>query len=376
MSGSTSAEPLPPGFGIARVEETGTASHELIYEFEYFPKPIRKFDPYEPSGSLFLRPAVRKGKAPFQFWGNRVPMSADHARCWLGHVLLQEVANEKLALVEFIVRTEKELRHISADGAGTVGMGGAQRHAPHPDWLWHIWPKGSDVGVQNRSPVTELHMRMNANKGIIIELRGEWEGALASIYRVLHQYCDDDEGDSHWRPTPAPPMQITKVKARDHAETVRRNRLLGQQAPDHGLRMLHGTIDQWGEAERSLVRAVERAKAASKTADLSTAPQCCSELRDALTKAMEQRLRLRPEWSVTTAQAIETFLQRLLEASAIGSTEGSETSDALTSVLADTVELTVAICGLGIHPPECLETAQLQLRSSTVPPALADGATA
>lgn len=225
------ADIMPPGFGIARVEETGTASHEMIYEHEYSPQPIRQHsatDSVPQENGVMLRPAVRNGKVEFRFFGNRVPLSGDHARSWMGHLLLQEQQKGRIERVELNVQRYQEILDLKMAGSKS-----AQRHKEQPSWLWDVWvtDPGAPAMKNGRMgrPSVEVLMKLSSTCGISIEIFCMEEAPRAEVYRILRQYCDDASGQVVWRPIPDPPAKISKVV--DRALTEKNETVDGCGAP-------------------------------------------------------------------------------------------------------------------------------------------------
>lgn len=335
-------EDMPLGFGLARIEETGSASHEFIYEHEYFPQPVWPYLETLPVASgAVLRPAVRNGKVDFQFFGNRVPLSADHARCWLGHALQAEVQKGRLVHVEFIVQRCEDLIELTVDGPSNP-----RQHGQQPAWLWDVWPAAAGTGDRRDGPAVEVLMRMSGVNGISIELFCTEEGPRAAAYRVLRQYCDEDHGEAaHWRPIPEPPARVSKVLDRKCSAVVQRRRVVGQSVPESGGTVLSRSLRDWGQAEARLVQAVGRAETARHSAGLRELMMYCIDVRDALEAASSVWLRLRPEWITPATMTLDTLLRRSVDA-----------GDA--AFLDEALAIMHVICDMGIEPPESLEDAE------------------
>ena len=100
VSSDRPRRPLPPGFGAVR-HHTKDISLGVVYEHHYAPAAVRPLE----QGELVegtLRPAVCRGKVDFLFVGSKNSNTADHARCWLGHILLQELQKGSLSEVGLV----------------------------------------------------------------------------------------------------------------------------------------------------------------------------------------------------------------------------------------------------------------------------------
>mmetsp|Transcript_99907 Transcript_99907/g.213910 ORF Transcript_99907/g.213910 Transcript_99907/m.213910 type:complete len:379 (-) Transcript_99907:108-1244(-) len=309
---------LPRGFGIARTEDLGTASHELIYEHEYHPQPIREYSTeipaesecgsWTPRGTIFqclLRPAVRNGRVAFRFFGYRVPLSADHARCWLGYVLLNETRMGRLQRVELIVRQGP------GDPPPSQPALGYTPYALQPSWLWHAWPPGPDVDGPRRPQPVAVMMTLSPMDGVTVELKCENLGHRAHVYRVLRQYCDDYDG-SDWHPIPEPAGRITKVHNRDMASDILYQRMVGRPVPESGGEVLTRSMDQIQAVETRVHKALSRVETSREVANTPDFLLYLEELKVALEAAQETRMKLRPEWDNLANQGIEAFLGRAL----------------------------------------------------------------
>lgn len=253
-----SAPAMPPGFGIARIEETGTSSHELLYEHEYQPEPIRQLSEIESVAQVngtMLRPAVRNGKVDFRFYGNRVPLSADHARSWLGHLLLSEQQKGTIAHVELLIRRYQDVRELSPDDPA----GSPKRHPEQQSWLWDVWPADASAGGMKNGrmgrPGVELLMKLSPEFGISLELFCIEEAPRTAVCRVLKQYCDDGCGQVVWRPIPDPPARISKVVDREMSKEVRRKRAVGLKLEETGSEFLSRALEEMSNSSPKSVDA-------------------------------------------------------------------------------------------------------------------------
>merc|ERR1719265_647589 len=98
---------IPPGFGVVRCVESGAACHCHIYEYEYHTKPHRAYSlDYVAVIPKVLHPIVYLGKLDFSFFGLRVSATADHARCWMGQILVEEMRQGRLLRSELLVSNQ------------------------------------------------------------------------------------------------------------------------------------------------------------------------------------------------------------------------------------------------------------------------------
>lgn len=350
-------EVMPPGFGLLRIQEAGTSTHELIYEQDYFPQPVRLYSESDPVvDASMLRPAIRNGKVDFKFYGNRVPLTADHARCWFGHILLQEIQKGSLGHVELIVQRYEDFLELQS-----LDIANPRKHGVQPTWRWDVWLPASNKDnasdkKANSDPRSHravgVVMHISATHGIRIELESSQEALddRTAVFRILRQYCDEDIGNARWHPIPESPASVSKIVDRSCTEQVKRNRILGVKLPETGLHTLHRSLSEWKQAENCLVHAIAQAqmgvlacegtgaREASQDDGLRALLQCCSEVRDALDFASRAWLKLRPEWSTPAAEILEALLDLLIRHEDAG-------------LLRDGITMVNSICDLGIALP-------------------------
>uniref|UniRef100_A0A7S4QL85 Uncharacterized protein n=1 Tax=Alexandrium monilatum TaxID=311494 RepID=A0A7S4QL85_9DINO len=330
-SGEQTAVP-PAQFGIARLEPLGNAVQGIIYEYEYDPKPVRKYSQEKPPdeecvGSL--RPAVRGGRAPFRFFGSRVPASADHARCWLGRVLIGEVGLGRLEHVELIVPPAKEApppeKHMPL-----------KAHGEQPSWRWRVWVAGMGPnyksGDADRDAV-EVTMHCSSVHGVFVDLDGRNDGCRCFVFRMLRQYCDSN--CLEWHPIPEAPGSISKV--------------LDRQAAKAGDESLLRLLDDLMQAEARLVQILKHLEATREVASLKDMLADTHELREALENAHEVRFKLKSDYRQRACEALELLLRRALKT--------AEDRDQL----ADVAKIAWDMHGFGIQEPESMYKVQAVL---------------
>mmetsp|Transcript_123899 Transcript_123899/g.361847 ORF Transcript_123899/g.361847 Transcript_123899/m.361847 type:complete len:361 (+) Transcript_123899:49-1131(+) len=336
-SGEAAELIVPPArFGVARLEHVGNALHGLIYEHEYTPEPVRKYSEVKPPDvecTGVLLPAVRSGRAPFRFFGLRVPASADHARCWLGAVLIQEIRLGRLQHVELAVPSE-------AEAPAQQPAGPLQTHGPQPTWRWMVWVAGASLSYELRDPHVEVTMHISPVDGIFIDLQCENDGDRCFIYRVLRQYCDSNS--SGWHPIPEHQTSISKIHDREISAENRHSRLIGQPVPQTGNESLMRMVVDLREAETWLVQALSRLEAAREVASLKDMMIYMDELRKALKNAHDVRFKLKPNYNHLACEALETLLQVALKT-------GEDREQ-----LAEIRDLAIEIHGYGVKEPENL----------------------
>lgn len=330
--GSQQGRPrLPPaGFGVARYASCGTARFELLYEHEYVPQPCRSYSASVPVDKLLppplrMRPALRQGKLPFTCFGLRVDHSSNHARCWLGQVLLKEVAEGRLRDVELLV----------ADAPGEEGVADADADL-QASWCWQVRPTTSaavngSAGATSAADAVQVMLRLAVREGISVEIRGADE-ACAEVYRILLQYCDDYqecEGRT-WRPIPQAPSKISTVQDRSMSGDARLMCRRQERLPENGSRMLARTMAEWQQAESQLLQALAGAQQAlAHDAEAEESLRCCAAIRDAFAEAKRVALRQPPEWRQTAGEALSELLCRSREGGGPTAEEASRVEDEL-----------------------------------------------
>jgi len=343
------AKPIapPPQFGVARTH-TGAASHELIYEHEYVPKPVRKFSAHKPiECDGVLRPAVRSGRVAFHYFGARVPLSADHARSWLGHVLHAEVDLGRLQRVELIVPAPQSKTRNKPEAL-----------APHdlqPVAQWHVWIVGTGMDRELQEPPVEVQLRVSPSNGIMVHTYSINEDSRCLVYRVLRQYCDDD--GSPWRPIPEPPSAIKKVADRTMPHADMKQRLMEGIVSETGDALLRRHHVHYGNAESVLVQALGRAEALRQTASLSDLVLYVSEVKKALQYAQECRFHIKPSYHLAARKVLDALLLRVLD-------QGQEADP---KQLRDIRDLGHELCNLGVHQPDSLVRANWVLQMQSEP---------
>jgi len=337
----TQGSSLPVGFGVGRDANIGMGSHSLIYEYEYHPEPIRQYSSTKPEVcESRLRPPVHKGKVPFQFFGVRVPTTADHARCWLGQVLLAETKLGRLQKVEFIVDVAEPLK----------SLGTPYPHGPQPTWRWHAWLPGKDADAAKRPPPVEVIMVLSPAEGIAIDLYAKDEDERNYVYRVLRQYCDDDS--KSWHPIPDPPAKVSKVIPRHSPPDVELARRIGVSVPDSNTKVMKDWLCERQGSEAVLVRALMRAQVCCDSATFDDLLHYAQEVLNLVHCIEGHRQLIRQEWRQTIGQVLGSVLRRALES---GDRERLASSAALIGEKAEHLDL---------HAPEDLKARAQDILSS------------
>mmetsp|Transcript_35829 Transcript_35829/g.66740 ORF Transcript_35829/g.66740 Transcript_35829/m.66740 type:complete len:322 (+) Transcript_35829:32-997(+) len=281
---------FPEHFGVVRHCECDHASHSLIYEHKYVPKPVRSFnkDGHVDLQDL-LRPSISDGKIDFLFCGSNNPVTADHARCWLGNALLQEVKNGRLGEVEYL----------------------AASHPPIPPgvWRWHVWPQagqGSDRG----QPV-EVNMWVGTPQGIAISVHGLLQADQELVFRVLQQYCDCKDS---WTPIPSPPHGAGLAKVhptRAIPQELARPRLEGLPLPEAATSFLIRSLREIRCADDHVRRYLEGIDAAMSRGP-SQSLAYLENVEDAFAKYVKNAApRVKPEWQEKVSEAFDQLLPQL-----------------------------------------------------------------
>jgi len=192
-------------------------------------------------------------------------------------------------------------------------------------------------------------MHINPRDGIAFELFGGMDAAACDhIYRVLHQYCDEE--DITWRPIPEPSSdkQTQKVqRVREMTDEIRKNRLMGMPTPDmQGKAELSRSLMEIRRAEDRVLGCladIEESKSAGQTNELMLKLEELQEMLIALTS--EMRMRMKPAWQQSLASAQEVMLEQLIEKP--GSTSMSQA-----------LEIVNQLSNFGVPPPSNLGEAQ------------------
>jgi len=337
----------PPQFGVARAH-TGAASHELIYEHEYVPKPVRKFNAHSPvECDGVLRPAVRSGRVAFRFFGARVPLSADHARSWLGHVLHAEVDLGRLQRVELLVPAPQSMMRKKPESL--------KPHDLQPVAQWHVWTAGTGLDRELGESPVEVQLLVSPSNGIIVRSYSMNENLRCLVYRILRQYCDDD--GSPWRPIPEPPVAIKKVVDRTMPHADMKQRHMEHAVSETGDALLHRHNVHFGNAESVLVQALGRAEALRQTASLTDLVLYVGEVKKAFQYAQECRFHIKPSYHLAARKVLDSLLLRALD----------QDQEAGLKQLREVRDLGHDICNLGVHQPDSLVRADWVLRMKNDP---------
>jgi len=343
-SQANSTQPrLPPGFGVCRYASSGAASHELIYEYDYHPTPIRKFSVDKPEVcSGCLRPAVRQARVAFSYFGGRVPLSADHARCWLGAVLLEEASYGRLSAVEL---------HVPAEGLKAAKDSGTVWSEASPRmWLWTV--RATRPGAAPSEPVA-VEMFISSSDGVRIETRCKDEKAHGHVFRVLRQYCDSEaDSSAPWHPIPATCTKISKVQDRAMPSDLPLKQLLGASLPEKAVGDLGAVVD----IERRIMHLLDRLEATCAAVPLAELLPTVQELYQALYEGLKMGLKITTPRSDLACRYLEVMLSRLV-------------ADGKAERLQMGTHLAGQIHRLGVCRPEGLEAAEGLVMASRGPPA-------
>mmetsp|Transcript_11490 Transcript_11490/g.20323 ORF Transcript_11490/g.20323 Transcript_11490/m.20323 type:complete len:335 (+) Transcript_11490:46-1050(+) len=318
----------PVRFATSRLYDNGHVTNDFVYEFVYRPRPVRLLNESKVCSGL-LRPAVQDGKVEFQFYGINMPSTGDHARCWAGQLFISELQLGRLSFVEYIVPSE---------------------FMPHPQrqWWWHVWQPDLEDPTK-RGPCVEVCMHINTRDGIAFELfGGKDEAARDHVYRVLHQYCDEE--DVHWRPIPEPSngSQTQKVhRTRAIPEEICQERLMGMPMKElQGKDALSRSLQEIRHAEDRVLGCledIEDSKFAGEAKELMLKLGELHEPLIALTSKM--RMRIKPEWKQCLTSAQEVLLDKLIGKPGTGS-------------MSQALEIVNQLSNLGVPPPSNLGEAK------------------
>lgn len=297
----------PQGFGVVRVESTGTSSYQLVYEHAYDPAPVRVLSltvPEDHDCGDTLRPAVRHGRVSFRFFGARVPQTADHARSWMGHLLNNEVRSGRLLRHELVIPSWEALPEPLAQARGFAS------NTRQPSWLWHMWPP-EEVDMDH----VTLTMTISPYDGIALKLEANNVSAKAHVFRVLRQFCDECH-PRDWHPLPDLTRQINKVHlGRVTAQEVKDKVVLNSKwgSRESITQVCRRTLNETTQVGKRVAEALLRAKLAAE--DPVEVPEHLNIIREvdaALRASQEARHFLRPEWEPAAVAAVAALLARLL----------------------------------------------------------------
>mmetsp|Transcript_102932 Transcript_102932/g.331737 ORF Transcript_102932/g.331737 Transcript_102932/m.331737 type:complete len:355 (-) Transcript_102932:32-1096(-) len=244
---------------------------------------------------------------PSVFFGSRVPLTADHGRCWMGHLLTEEVKAGRLLAAELLVPCRESVAVLLAQAQGM------QPHGPPPSWLWSTWPAAG--GSAGGSAVT-MTMSFSPHDGVAIRLSSEDNSAQAHVFRVLRQYCDVCEGRD-WRPIPESPKVLSKATGGLKITAPEALKLFVAGSPrlrqEESLPARH-YLDGGDSVRLRVVQALSRAmSAAHSTGNVYDHLVCLREVDSAFHAAIQGRVALRQEWVRTASQALDQLIRRLLD---------------------------------------------------------------
>lgn len=307
---------LPAGFGVARFQDTGTSSNELLYEHHYRTAPVRHYSATEPPDAECggaLRPAMRGARLAFRFFGNRVPETADHGRCWMGHLLAEEVRLGRLASFEFLVSSRQAVTSLLSASSG-----------PLPRWTWSVRT------VHDDRVAALVTMAFCPHDSVTVRINADDAALCGRVFRVLRQYCDNYSPlyeSRGWYPVPEAPKVLSKVAAGQPPEDDRRLRVGGRHrdaatsgsATAVALGCGPGVFAQQYLSECigvnvRIVQALSRGMLASQ-AETSVYGHivCVQDVANAFVEARQARVAISKEWSRTAGRIAEALLRRIIQ---------------------------------------------------------------
>jgi len=166
----------------------GSEGLPAVYEYKYHPEPVHEYVPdlSMTDSTSVLRPAVRRGKLAFGFYGCRVPLSAIHARCWLGQVLDTEVGKGRLLHAKLVhVHPQVGRRAPAPLASGAV----SSEQGVWPECLWHVQAPRADLEL----PPVHVRLQMRPQDGFMVRVSSTNSDVMDHVYRVLCQYCDEEQ---------------------------------------------------------------------------------------------------------------------------------------------------------------------------------------